>query len=146
VYKAELSDRTDSETPAHADYVLHRTGCSQEDDYFTAPRPSTSSPESGATSPGLRVPINSPVTEGTLTETIENSMGVLFKSQTAPTKVSYLRHFRNGMPTLPLHYQSLSLKKLFGSHVVFGNGQFHMFARQQAAVSVAALLNRFLSS
>src|ERR1700686_2295297 len=33
--KAELSDRADSETPRrlpHADYVLHRTGCSQEDD------------------------------------------------------------------------------------------------------------------
>src|SRR5258708_1604163 len=33
--KAELSDRADSETPRrlpHADYVLHRAGCSQEDD------------------------------------------------------------------------------------------------------------------
>src|SRR5258708_40287882 len=33
--KAELSDQADSETPRrlpHADYVLHRTGCSQEDD------------------------------------------------------------------------------------------------------------------
>ncbi len=33
--KAELSDRADSETPRrlpHADYVLHRPGCSQEDD------------------------------------------------------------------------------------------------------------------
>jgi hypothetical protein len=33
--KAELSDRADSETPRrlpHADYVLHRRGCSQEDD------------------------------------------------------------------------------------------------------------------
>src|SRR6267154_78464 len=33
--KAELSDRADSETPrrlTHADYVLHRAGCSQEDD------------------------------------------------------------------------------------------------------------------
>src|SRR5712692_10765050 len=33
--KAELSDPADSETSRrlpHADYVLHRTGCSQEDD------------------------------------------------------------------------------------------------------------------
>src|SRR5712664_4978433 len=33
--KAELSDRADSETPrrlAHANYALHRAGCSQEDD------------------------------------------------------------------------------------------------------------------
>src|SRR6266852_1313951 len=33
--KAELSDQADSETPRrlpHADYVLHRAGCSQEDD------------------------------------------------------------------------------------------------------------------
>src|SRR5258708_25319306 len=33
--KAELSDQADSETPRrlpHADYVLHRTGCAQEDD------------------------------------------------------------------------------------------------------------------
>src|SRR4029077_8393203 len=33
--KAELSDEADSETPRrlpHADYVLHRTGCAQEDD------------------------------------------------------------------------------------------------------------------
>jgi hypothetical protein len=39
---------------------------------------STSSPESGTTSPGLRVPLNSPSTGCTLTETTENSMGVLF--------------------------------------------------------------------
>jgi len=35
VYKAELSDRADSETPKEAppaEYVLHRAGCSQEDD------------------------------------------------------------------------------------------------------------------
>jgi hypothetical protein len=33
--KTELSDQADSETPRrlpHATYVLHRTGCSQEDD------------------------------------------------------------------------------------------------------------------
>src|SRR5258708_7222886 len=35
--KAELSDRADSETPRrlpHANYVLHRAGCSQEDEQF----------------------------------------------------------------------------------------------------------------
>src|SRR5713226_8518 len=39
--KAELSDRADSETPRrlpHATYVLHRAGCSQEDDQLLRER------------------------------------------------------------------------------------------------------------